>query len=125
MAKSTLIQYVRDINNNPIATLVAVKDGSKFQFGWSKYSVNREYMPFSKKIGKQLAYDAIKCTNLFILDNSLRKTLSRKNSPEVDLKYIPRDIEPEAAHFVQRASKYFNCEVNNVQFLTTLKYKTE
>lgn len=127
MSRSTLIQYVRDIDNKPIATLIAVKDpkDTKFQFGWSKYSIKKENAPFSKRTSKELALYTTKYLNLFILDNLLRKTLSRKNNFRVPLRYIPKDIEPAAAYFVQRASKYFKCSVGNVEFLTTCEYKTE
>lgn len=121
----TLVQYVRDENQNPIATLVAFKTlkSEKFIFGWSKYNLDKEDVPFSKEMGKELAITSGQTnTTVFITDPRLRMMIiSRKNSanPKSHYRYIPRDIELPAYRFLARASKYFKCSAKNVKDLKT------
>jgi hypothetical protein len=120
---SMLVQYVRDANKNPIATFVAFKKGDKFVFGWSKYNVKEEVIPFSKKIGKELAF--IKATNkitLLVIDCFLRKITLRKNNPKAYYVYIPEDIEDKACSFLHRALRYFRCTVGNVNILKSHQF---
>lgn len=119
----TLIQYVKDRDNNPVATFIAVKESTedvKFRFGWSKYDPKHETVPFSKDFGKQLAMSRTQWVT-FIVSNDLRKIITRKNYPNEQCCYIPRELEHLAYNFLVRAKKYFKGTAENVKILKSVE----
>lgn len=106
--KDTGLNVYFKAKGSPKGTLVGFKtEDGNVRIGWSMYN-SEEEIPFSKKIGKELAIEKSK-ENIFFYKNHYHTKCS---------KTIPYFISKEIPSFIDRCKRFFKTDV-----ISNLHYK--